>query len=88
MTFTITIYSKPKCNACDATRMRFEKADVPYKTLPLTDEVAAEYAHHGFLAAPIVTTGTRVWAGYRHDEIAATIARWNEHNNTPGVTET
>ncbi|MDF2915956.1 MAG: glutaredoxin-like protein NrdH [Microbacterium sp.] len=88
MTFEITIYSKPKCNACDATRMRFEKADVPYKTLPLTDEVAAEYAHHGFLAAPIVTTGTRIWAGYRHDEIAATIKRWREHRANNNVTET
>lgn len=83
MPFEITIYTKPKCSACDATKMRFDKANVPYTSEPLTDDVIDEYAHHGFLAAPIVTTGTRVWAGYRHDEIAATIKRWNEHQDNP-----
>lgn len=88
MTFAITIYETPNCNGCYATKLRFKRAGVPFTVLPVTDEVLAEFHHHGFQQAPIVTTGTRVWSGYRLEHIDATIARWNEHNNTPGVTET
>lgn len=78
MTFEITIYETPNCNGCFATKLRFKKAGVPFTTAPITDEVLTEFHHHGFQQAPIVTTGTRVWSGYRTTEIDAAIKRWNE----------
>lgn len=83
MTFEITIYETPNCNGCYATKLRFTRAGVPYTVLPVTDEVLAEYHQHGFQQAPIVSTGTRVWSGYRVTEIDATIVRWNEQKKTP-----
>lgn len=78
MTFEITVYETPNCNGCFATKLRFKKAGVPFTTAPITDEVLTEFHHHGFQQAPIVTTGTRVWSGYRTTEIDAAIKRWNE----------
>lgn len=76
MTTTVTVYSKPACGQCDATKRWLDKRGIKYVPLGLGDhpEKVEEFREQGLLAAPIVVIQTRdktvTWSGFRATQLA------------------
>ncbi|MDO5663173.1 MAG: glutaredoxin-like protein NrdH [Brachybacterium sp.] len=72
----ITVYSKPMCVQCDATKRALNKAGVDYALVDLTEdaEALATVKALGYMQAPVVITGDDHWAGFRPDKIKALAA--------------
>ncbi|CAM3977574.1 glutaredoxin-like protein NrdH [Helcobacillus massiliensis] len=73
----ITVYSKPMCVQCDATKRAFTKAGVAFNVVDLTEDAdaLATVKALGYQQAPVVMTSTDHWAGFRPDKIKATAAQ-------------
>ena len=71
-----TVYTRPGCPQCDATRRQLDKNGVTYTTVDLTtDADALDYVRAlGHLQAPVVVTDTEHWSGYRPDRCKALAA--------------
>ncbi|MBV7412545.1 glutaredoxin-like protein NrdH [Dermabacteraceae bacterium TAE3-ERU27] len=69
----ITVYSKPMCVQCDATKRALNKAGLDYTVVDLTEdaEALAKVKSLGYMAAPVVITGNDHWSGFRPDKIKA-----------------
>jgi glutaredoxin-like protein NrdH len=70
---TITVYSKPMCVQCDATKRAFTKAGVSFDVVDITEHASA-LAHVkslGYVQAPVVVAGEDHWSGFRPDKIKA-----------------
>ena len=67
----ITVYTKPLCGQCTATKRALDRAGITYKTVDLTEDPAAlaEVKRRGFAQAPIVVTDDDAWSGFRPDRI-------------------
>lgn len=70
---SITIYTKPACVQCTATKKAFDKLGVPYALVDISeDPTAREYIMSlGYLQAPVVVAGGQHWSGFRPDHIKA-----------------
>lgn len=68
---SITVYSKPMCVQCDATKRALNKQDLVYEEVDLTEDPnALEFVKSlGYVQAPVVMAGDQHWAGYRPDRI-------------------
>lgn len=66
-----TIYTKPGCPQCMATRRAFDRLGLDYRTVDIThDPTAAQTLRDaGFLQAPVVVADAGSWSGYRPDRI-------------------
>ncbi|GBE67765.1 NrdH-redoxin [Mycobacterium sp. MFM001] len=66
-----TIYTKPACVQCIATKREFDKHGLPYILVDLTqDERALELVQGlGYQQVPIVIAAEQHWAGFRPDRI-------------------
>lgn len=72
----VTLYTKPACVQCDATKRAFNKHGIEYVTVDLTEDAEAleKVKQLGFASAPVVTAGEDSWSGFRPDlvkELAA-----------------
>lgn len=74
----VTVYTKPLCPQCDATKRRLTKRGVEFTTVDLTTTPAAlEYVTGdlGYSQAPVVVvedgTEENHWSGFRPDRIDA-----------------
>ena len=69
----ITVYSKPACVQCDATKRALDRQGVAYQVVDLTqDQVAYDHVTAlGYRQAPVVIAGEDHWAGFRPDKIGA-----------------
>lgn len=67
----ITVWSTKNCVQCMATKRRFDSMGINYveKSLEDNPEQLQAFKDAGLLQAPIVTTDTKVWSGYRDDKI-------------------
>ncbi|MCE0537976.1 glutaredoxin-like protein NrdH [Kineosporia rhizophila] len=74
---TITVYSKPACVQCDATKRALDKAGLAHEVIDITqDDTAREYVLSlGYLQAPVVVAGDEHWSGYRPDRLRALVAQ-------------
>jgi glutaredoxin-like protein NrdH len=76
---TVTIYTKPDCMPCRATKRALTKRGVEYVEAPAREHVAT-LARYGYQAAPVIvvedTTGEVVdhWSGYRPDKCDTLVA--------------
>ena len=72
----ITVYSKPLCVQCDATKRALNKAGIAYDVVDITEdaEALAKVKSMGYVQAPVVMTGEDHWAGFRPDKIKALAA--------------
>ena len=69
---TITVYSKPRCVQCDATKRWLDKRDIPYTLIDITQSPADAEAIKalGFQQAPVVIVSTGdpetdlMWSGF------------------------
>lgn len=61
----ITVYSKPSCVQCTATRKALDKAGLEYAVVDITDDPEArDYVMAlGHLQAPVVVSGDEHWSG-------------------------
>ncbi|XOD70423.1 MAG: glutaredoxin-like protein NrdH [Sodalis sp. (in: enterobacteria)] len=69
----ITIYTKPNCVQCRATRRAFDHKGIDYQLVDLLYDKQA--MHHvmalGYKQAPVVQTPNEHWSGFRPDKINA-----------------
>lgn len=68
----VTVYTKPACMQCNATRRALDSRGVPYEVVDLAADPAAldRVKELGYLQAPVVVTDTCHWSGYRPDLIS------------------
>jgi glutaredoxin-like protein NrdH len=61
----------PSCVQCNMTKRELDKLGVEYTEVDLRDhpELTEQFKQEGLLAAPIVTTDTKKWSGFRVDKI-------------------
>lgn len=75
----VTVYTKPDCPKCDATKRRLDRRGIEYTTVDITEEPAA-YAYVrglGAKSAPVVVLGDDEetwWSEYRPDRIDDLVA--------------
>ena len=74
----ITVYTRPSCGPCRATRSALARQGTPYETVDIsTDADARDFVMSlGYLQTPVVVTGAEHWSGFRLDRIKA-LAEWD-----------
>lgn len=71
-TDTITVYTKPSCPQCDATKRCLTKHGIAFHTVDLTTdpEALAFVRSLGYGSAPVVVTPSgEHWSGFRPDRL-------------------
>lgn len=72
---TVTVYEKPNCQACTATKRRLGARGIEFETADITDAGNLSAAKAlGFQEAPVVIVGDGMtdetaWSGFRPDLI-------------------
>lgn len=74
---SVTVYTKPSCVQCGATKRRLDSLGISYETVDMSVDVGALEAVKalGHLQAPVVVVGDENWSGYRPDLIDALAER-------------
>lgn len=67
----VTVYTTPNCVQCSTTKRHFDRLGINYETVDLTQapDMVEKFKAMGYTQAPIVTTDTKIWSGYRHSKI-------------------
>ncbi|KQB84858.1 glutaredoxin-like protein NrdH [Corynebacterium lowii] len=67
----ITVYTKPACMQCNATKKALDRAGLDYTLVDISlDEEARDYVLAlGYLQAPVVEVGGEHWSGFRPERI-------------------
>ncbi|MCS4490638.1 glutaredoxin-like protein NrdH [Corynebacterium sp. ES2794-CONJ1] len=74
---SITLYTKPACMQCVATKKLLDRSGLDYETVDISiDDEARDYVLSlGYLQAPVVMVdGEDHWSGYRPERIANLLA--------------
>lgn len=71
----ITVYTKPSCVQCEATKRMMDKLSIDYKTVDITlDKEAFDMlVSKGYKSAPVVITNNDSWAGFVPDKISGLV---------------
>lgn len=84
--FHVTLYSKPACVQCNATKRALDKKGLTYREVDLTkSDESLEYVSEdlGYSMAPIVVVDEHNhWSGFRPDRIEATAAALGLSDNS------
>ena len=69
----VTVYTKPQCVQCDATKRALTSNRIEYETVDVTENAAAlaRVKELGYAQAPVVVTSQDHWSGFRPDKIKA-----------------
>jgi glutaredoxin-like protein NrdH len=72
---TVTVYTKPACVQCDATKRTLDKLGIAYNTVDITLDAEAfeKIIGMGFKAAPVVITDDDAWAGFNPEKLAGLV---------------
>jgi glutaredoxin-like protein NrdH len=67
----VTVWTNPNCVQCDMTKKTMTKLGIEYKEMSLQEHPLSldTFKAQGFMSAPIVTTDTKIWSGFRLDKI-------------------
>jgi len=67
----ITVYVKPACVQCDATKRHLNKSGIDYETIDISTNPDAldKILNMGFQAAPVVITDDDSWSGFQPDKL-------------------
>jgi glutaredoxin-like protein NrdH len=67
----ITVWTKAQCPQCDMTKKVMTREGIEFEEMSLEEHplVMDTFKAQGFLSAPIVTTDTKTWSGFRLDKI-------------------
>jgi glutaredoxin-like protein NrdH len=68
---TVTVYTKPACVQCDATKRTLDKLGVAYDTIDVTtnEDAYTMLVEKGFKAMPVVNAGDEWWSGFNPEKI-------------------
>lgn len=72
----ITVWTKSNCVQCTQTKKELTKRGIEFteKNLEENPEQMQAFIDQGFMSAPIVTTDTKTWSGFRLDKITSLTA--------------
>jgi glutaredoxin-like protein NrdH len=67
----ITVYGKPRCYRCDATKRELDKHGLEFSYVDVLqdDTSLAVVRHLGYSEMPVVLVGDMHWGGFRADKI-------------------
>ena len=67
----VTVYTKPSCVQCTATKRALTKAGIEFEEVDLTQDSASleKIKNLGYQQAPVVFAGDKHWSGFRPDFI-------------------
>ena len=70
---SITLYTKPACVQCNATKKALDRAGLEYDMVDISmDDEALDYVMAlGYVQAPVVEANGEHWSGFRPDRIKA-----------------
>lgn len=68
---SITLYTKPACVQCNATKKALDKAGLDYSLVDISlDDEARDYVMAlGYVQAPVVEANGDHWSGFRPERI-------------------
>ena len=68
---SVTVYSKPSCVQCNATKKALDRAGLEYDLVDISaDDEARDYVMAlGYVQAPVVEANGEHWSGFRPDRI-------------------
>jgi glutaredoxin-like protein NrdH len=68
---TVTVYTKPACVQCDATKRTLDKLGVAYEAIDVTvnEDAYTMLVEKGFKAMPVVNAGDEWWSGFNPEKI-------------------
>ena len=68
----VTVYTKPSCVQCDATKRMMDKLKIKYNSVDITVDTEAfdMIIAKGFKSAPVVITDDDSWSGFNPDKIS------------------
>ena len=68
---TVTLYSRPGCGPCTATRRAMDKAGLDYTGVDISidSEARDRVMALGYSSAPVVVAGQDHWSGFRPERI-------------------
>ncbi|MBK4147891.1 glutaredoxin-like protein NrdH [Corynebacterium macginleyi] len=68
---SITVYTKPACVQCNATKKALDRAGLEYNVVDVTvDNESRDYIMAlGYVQAPVVEAHGEHWSGFRPDRI-------------------
>ena len=67
----VTVYTTKNCVQCMSTKRQLQKYNIEFTEVSLetVPEKLAEFKEAGYVSAPIVTTDTKIWSGFRLEKI-------------------
>ena len=73
---SVTVFSKPMCVQCDATKRALKRKGISFAEVDITQDADAleQVKALGYVQAPVVVAGGEHWSGYRPDKIKALVA--------------
>ncbi|MGD7003748.1 glutaredoxin-like protein NrdH [Corynebacterium halotolerans] len=73
----ITLYTKPACMQCNATKKALDRAGLEYTSVDISlDDEARDYVMAlGYLQAPVVEVNGEHWSGFRPERIRGLAAQ-------------
>lgn len=74
---SITVYTKPACVQCNATKKALDRAGLDYTLVDISvDDQARDYVMGlGYLQAPVVEVNGEHWSGFRPERISSLAAQ-------------
>jgi glutaredoxin-like protein NrdH len=71
----VTVYTKPSCVQCEATKRMMDKLKVEYSTVDVSVDAEAfdMIVAKGFKSVPVVITDNDAWAGFNPDKISGLV---------------
>jgi len=71
----VTVYTKPSCVQCEATKRMMDKLKIKYSTVDISADAEAFdlVISKGFKAAPVVITDNDSWSGFNPDKISGLV---------------
>lgn len=78
----ITVYTTPNCVQCNSTKRYFDKNNIEYDTVDLSqdEQAMAMVKEMGYSVAPVVIAGEKHWSGFRLDKIKNLVAEIHLEN--------
>jgi glutaredoxin-like protein NrdH len=71
MPTSITVYTKPACPQCDATKRHLTRSGTPFEAVDLSQDPGAidTVRELGYSSAPVVVAGDVHFSGFRPDAL-------------------
>lgn len=67
----ITVYTKPSCQQCEATKRELKRKGLDFSSVDVTldEEAYNKIASLGYRSMPVVITETTHWSGFQVDKL-------------------